>query len=50
MDVRCRAAPCPHEKMRHGLRGRLGAPFDVEHRTFPLEPSGHAAHEAHLCP
>ncbi|MGW2559248.1 cation diffusion facilitator family transporter [Streptomyces sp. NPDC001514] len=38
-----------HEKMLHDLQGCLGSHFDVEHCTFQLEPSGHAAHEAGLC-
>ncbi|MFI6208236.1 cation diffusion facilitator family transporter [Streptomyces sp. NPDC051041] len=38
-----------HEKMLHELQGCLGDHFDVEHCTFQLEPSGHAAHEARLC-
>ncbi|CAM5673755.1 cation transporter [Streptomyces spiroverticillatus] len=38
-----------HEKMLHELQGCLGDHFDVEHCTFQLEPSGHAAHEAKLC-
>ncbi|MEV5595616.1 cation diffusion facilitator family transporter [Streptomyces sp. NPDC052496] len=39
-----------HEKMLHTLRGCLGGHFDVGHCTFQLEPGGHAAHEAQLCP
>ncbi|GGT05240.1 cation diffusion facilitator family transporter [Streptomyces chromofuscus] len=39
-----------HEKMLHELQGCLGDHFDVEHCTFQLEPSGHAEHEAGLCP
>ncbi|MFJ6695196.1 cation diffusion facilitator family transporter [Streptomyces sp. NPDC091272] len=38
-----------HEKVLHELQGCLGDHFDVEHCTFQLEPSGHAAHEAKLC-
>jgi cobalt-zinc-cadmium efflux system protein len=38
-----------HEKLLHELQGCLGTHFDVEHCTFQLEPSGHAAHEAGLC-
>ncbi|MEU6483759.1 cation diffusion facilitator family transporter [Streptomyces sp. NPDC046887] len=38
-----------HEKLLHELQGLLGDHFDVEHCTFQLEPSGHAAHEARLC-
>ncbi|MCK8678058.1 cation diffusion facilitator family transporter [Streptomyces lichenis] len=38
-----------HEKLLHELQGCLGDHFDVEHCTFQLEPSGHAAHEARLC-
>ncbi|WEV28845.1 cation diffusion facilitator family transporter [Streptomyces sp. 71268] len=38
-----------HEKLLHELQGCLGEHFDVEHCTFQLEPSGHAAHEAKLC-
>lgn len=38
-----------HEKLLHDLQGCLGDHFDVEHCTFQLEPSGHAAHEAGLC-
>jgi cobalt-zinc-cadmium efflux system protein len=38
-----------HEKMLHELQGCLGHHFDVEHRTFQLEPNGHAEHEAKLC-
>ncbi|MET7285259.1 cation diffusion facilitator family transporter [Streptomyces sp. NPDC005573] len=38
-----------HEKMLHELQGCLGGHFDVEHCTFQLEPSGHAAHESRLC-
>ncbi|MFE3324366.1 cation diffusion facilitator family transporter [Streptomyces sp. NPDC059176] len=38
-----------HEKVLHDLQGCLGSHFDVEHCTFQLEPSGHAAHEAGLC-
>ncbi|MEV4440836.1 cation diffusion facilitator family transporter [Streptomyces sp. NPDC049577] len=38
-----------HEKMLHDLQGCLGEHFAVEHCTFQLEPSGHAAHEAGLC-
>ncbi|MFD7667523.1 cation diffusion facilitator family transporter [Streptomyces sp. NPDC059788] len=39
-----------HEKLLHALRGCLGGHFDVGHCTFQLEPGGHAAHEAQLCP
>ncbi|WEH43553.1 cation diffusion facilitator family transporter [Streptomyces sp. NBC_01218] len=38
-----------HEKLLHDLQGCVGDHFDVEHCTFQLEPSGHAAHEARLC-
>ncbi|MFI0982180.1 cation diffusion facilitator family transporter [Streptomyces sp. NPDC021093] len=38
-----------HEKVLHELQECLGDHFDVEHCTFQLEPSGHAAHEAKLC-
>ncbi len=38
-----------YEKLLHELQGCLGEHFDVEHCTFQLEPSGHAAHEAKLC-
>ncbi|MDG4865539.1 cation diffusion facilitator family transporter [Streptomyces sp. T-3] len=38
-----------HEKLLHELQGCIGDHFDVEHCTFQLEPSGHAAHEAKLC-
>ncbi|MFD4997675.1 cation diffusion facilitator family transporter [Streptomyces buecherae] len=38
-----------HEKLLHELQGCLGEHFDVDHCTFQLEPSGHAAHEAKLC-
>ncbi|GAA3037671.1 cation diffusion facilitator family transporter [Streptomyces olivoverticillatus] len=38
-----------HEKILHDLQGCLGEHFAVEHCTFQLEPSGHAAHEARLC-
>ncbi|MGW7414464.1 cation diffusion facilitator family transporter [Streptomyces sp. NPDC054863] len=38
-----------HEKVLHELQGCLGDHFDVEHCTFQLEPSGHAAHEVKLC-
>ncbi|MDT9686122.1 cation diffusion facilitator family transporter [Streptomyces sp. TRM76323] len=38
-----------HEKMLHDLQECLVGHFDVEHCTFQLEPSGHAAHEAGLC-
>ncbi|MFD6422811.1 cation diffusion facilitator family transporter [Streptomyces sp. NPDC060198] len=38
-----------HEKLLHDLQGCVGGHFDVEHCTFQLEPSGHAAHEARLC-
>ncbi|WP_236241274.1 cation diffusion facilitator family transporter [Streptomyces sp. CC228A] len=38
-----------HEKMLHDLQECLVGHFDVEHCTFQLEPTGHAAHEAHLC-
>lgn len=38
-----------HEKMLHELQECLVGHFDVEHCTFQLEPSGHAAHEARLC-
>lgn len=38
-----------HEKLLHDLQGCVGNHFDVEHCTFQLEPSGHAAHEARLC-
>ncbi|MER6995509.1 cation diffusion facilitator family transporter [Streptomyces sp. NPDC000410] len=38
-----------HEKLLHELQGCLGTHFDVEHCTFQLEPSGHAAHEPRLC-
>lgn len=38
-----------HEKLLHDLQGCVGHHFDVEHCTFQLEPSGHAAHEARLC-
>ncbi|GAA4892401.1 cation diffusion facilitator family transporter [Streptomyces coeruleoprunus] len=38
-----------HEKMLHELQECLVGHFDVEHCTFQLEPTGHAAHEAGLC-
>lgn len=38
-----------HEKLLHDLQSCLGSHFDVEHCTFQLEPSGHAAHEAGFC-
>ncbi|MEU7566432.1 cation diffusion facilitator family transporter [Streptomyces fradiae] len=38
-----------HEKTLHALQECLVGHFDVEHCTFQLEPSGHAAHEAGLC-
>ncbi|MET9427221.1 cation diffusion facilitator family transporter [Streptomyces sp. NPDC003036] len=38
-----------HEKLLHELQECLEGHFDVEHCTFQLEPSGHAAHEARLC-
>ncbi|MFK4144980.1 cation diffusion facilitator family transporter [Streptomyces sp. NPDC004065] len=38
-----------HEKLLHELQGCLGHHFDVEHCTFQLEPTGHAAHESGLC-
>jgi cobalt-zinc-cadmium efflux system protein len=38
-----------HEELLHDLQDCLGEHFDVEHCTFQLEPSGHAAHEARLC-
>ncbi|OII70047.1 MULTISPECIES: cation diffusion facilitator family transporter [unclassified Streptomyces] len=38
-----------HEKMLHDLQECLVGHFDVEHCTFQLEPTGHAAHEGHLC-
>ncbi|WP_299534613.1 cation diffusion facilitator family transporter [uncultured Streptomyces sp.] len=38
-----------HEKLLHELQECLGDHFDVEHCTFQLEPSGHAAHESGVC-